>query len=224
MDSDAVWASSENDLKSLGLTERGHIICLKGFCMKENQPTEQSQEELAENIRQSGKERVTSKKRRRKGTRLVFMGWKHFSDGSFRSIRSSKGGGTREKVFDESTTMAEILEIMLGLFFPNDKSFAGRKSLMVFKIANFQGRTIEKTDITVGEYSKESALQKVRVYLLSKKMSVFDYDFNSDSSSDDFAQPSSSSTRISHRSLPPIPLSPTSASSQIETESTEQST
>ena len=108
MDSDAIWASSEDDLKSLGLTERGHIICLKGFCLKENEPTQQLQEVLADNIRQSGKERVTSNKRRRKGSRLVFMGWKHYTDGSFRSIRTSKGGGTREKLLDESTTIAEV--------------------------------------------------------------------------------------------------------------------
>ena len=209
MDSDAVWASSEDDLKSLGLTERGHIICLKGFCLKENEP-QQLQEELAANIRQSGKERVTNNKRRRKGSRLVFMGWKHFTDGSFRSIRTSKGGGTREKLFDESTTIAELLDIMLGLFYPNDKSFAGRKSQMVLKVGNFQGSVIKNTDITIGDYSKENALQKVRIYLLSKKKSIFDYDYRSDSSSDDFVQqPLSSSTRISHRvESPPLPSSP----------------
>ena len=33
MDSQAIWDSSEEDLKSLGLHERGHIICLKGYCL-----------------------------------------------------------------------------------------------------------------------------------------------------------------------------------------------
>ena len=34
MNKEAVWNSSEKDSKSLGLTERGHLICLKHLSLE----------------------------------------------------------------------------------------------------------------------------------------------------------------------------------------------
>ena len=65
MDSNAIWASTEDDIKSLGLTERGHIICLKGYCLQENQQNAELENQLSDSIKTSSQERVSNTKKRR---------------------------------------------------------------------------------------------------------------------------------------------------------------
>ena len=36
MDKEAVWSASEDDLASLGLTEKGDVLTLKSFCIPRN--------------------------------------------------------------------------------------------------------------------------------------------------------------------------------------------
>ena len=64
MDKEAVWSASENELHRLGLTERGHIICLKKICMP-SAPTADTdiKKELAAAVKQASKHRVVAKKR-----------------------------------------------------------------------------------------------------------------------------------------------------------------
>ena len=68
MDKEAVRNSSEEDLKSLGLTERGHLICLKCFSLEcENNkshdsslPIEIEKKELAISIKKCGIDRLST--------------------------------------------------------------------------------------------------------------------------------------------------------------------
>ena len=64
MDKEAVWSASENELHKLGLTERGHIICLKKFCMPSAATTDTDiKKELAAAVKQASKHRVVAKKK-----------------------------------------------------------------------------------------------------------------------------------------------------------------
>ena len=58
MDSTAVWMASKQHLKDLGLSERGHIICLKNFCLPLNEKNGDRKKSLVDAITQAGKDRV----------------------------------------------------------------------------------------------------------------------------------------------------------------------
>ena len=63
MDKEAVWSASE--LHKLGLTEKGHIICLKNFCMPSAATTDTDiKKELAAAVKQASKHRVVAKKKK----------------------------------------------------------------------------------------------------------------------------------------------------------------
>ena len=67
MDKKTVRNSSEEDLKSLGLTDRGHLICLKYFSLEcENNkshdsslPIEIKKEELAISVKKGGTDQLS---------------------------------------------------------------------------------------------------------------------------------------------------------------------
>ena len=74
MDSTAVWMTSKQQLKDLGLSERGHIICLKNFCLPLNEKSGDGKKGLVAAMTQEGKDRV--KKSIYKKT--VMLGWMHY--------------------------------------------------------------------------------------------------------------------------------------------------
>ena len=61
MDKQAVWLSSDSHLKELGLVEKGHIICLRGFCMPRENDNVAKDLAIALNI--AGTERTKGIKR-----------------------------------------------------------------------------------------------------------------------------------------------------------------
>ena len=64
MDKEAVWPASENELHKLALTERGHIICQKNFCMPSPATTDTDiKKELAAAVKQASKDRVVAQKK-----------------------------------------------------------------------------------------------------------------------------------------------------------------
>ena len=114
MDKEAVWSASENELHKLGLTERGHIICLKNFCMPSAATTDADiKKELAAAVKQASKHRVVAKKKKlsatssniKETTRLekktVSLGWMNYDKkkNDFVAVRESTGGGTRTVAF-----------------------------------------------------------------------------------------------------------------------------
>ena len=67
MDKEAVWTASGNELHKLGLTERGHIKCLKNFCVPSAATADTDiKKELAAAVKQGSKDRVAAKKEKRK--------------------------------------------------------------------------------------------------------------------------------------------------------------
>jgi len=96
MDKQTVCYSSDADLQKMGLSERGHIVCLKTFCMiQDPNRNEEDQEErsvrkqeLASFVKQSSKERVSSKSGgatkkaalNRLQMKSVQLGWMHYDD------------------------------------------------------------------------------------------------------------------------------------------------
>ena len=61
MDSTAVWMASEQKLKVLGLSERGHIICLKNFYIPVNEKLRIGRKSLASAVTQGGTGKVNKK-------------------------------------------------------------------------------------------------------------------------------------------------------------------
>lgn len=64
MDPEAVWHCNEQHLIELGLKERGHIICLKTFCMpnEEGNQIQETKTFLAEAIKSTSIERTQPSK------------------------------------------------------------------------------------------------------------------------------------------------------------------
>ena len=146
--------------------------------------------------------------------RLVYMGWKHFdqTSSSYKSVRSPRGGGTREMMMDENTNHDELLNVMKKLFFPNNRSFRGMKACMDFKLGNFQGNIVSPENFTLLNYSKEYALGKLRVYLLTRKKRITEYTFgasDSDFEDEEIQQPSTHEIRrpSDNVTIPSPPLS-----------------
>ena len=82
---------------SLGLSEKGHLISLKAFCVSKQFD---SKVELVNYIKDAGQERVKGKEKRKgqKNTRKINFGLMKFNEksGKYISVRLSKGGGVRQ--------------------------------------------------------------------------------------------------------------------------------
>ena len=177
MDMEAVAKASEDDLHGMGLTEKGHIICAKVFC-KENSSigSDERKRLLANIIKQTGSERVSAhaKKFRKLGCKTIYLGWTNFDkkQNKFVGMRLNKGGGNRQETFMCNTTLQAILKAMEKIFFPHGKASIGKLSDFTRTIGNYQGDEINDfNEITLQEYITNNKLTKIRVYLLTKKMS-----------------------------------------------------
>lgn len=171
MDRSAVWASSEADLKQLGLVAKGDIINLKAFCIPQNASTS-----MEINIKKAGMERVGVRKRRGIGSqsrlesKTVHVGWKNYdkSKDTFIHVRQMKGGGSRTMTFANNTTKLDIMQALKELFFPNGKSKMGEMKDFTFEIGNYQSETIPDT-FQLADYINEHCLSRTRLYLMTRK-------------------------------------------------------
>ena len=187
MDEVAVSHSTEEDLKDLGLSERGHIISLKGYCLLQNNAlgTQSNKAHLKSFIKDAGKER-DSKKRKTVQDVTVSLGWMNYDKKKERyvSIRMQKGGGTRKVVLAKSVTVDEIIKSAKKLFFPEEKSIFGGTNKMIFNLGNYAGVVIDSSGFDLGTYIAENKLSKPRVYLMSKLKTWQEY-VNNDLPSED---------------------------------------
>lgn len=69
MDCEAIVAASDNELRDMGLKEKGHIICLKVFC-KENCSNDERKRILANIVKGTGSDRHSQKNLGKWVTRL----------------------------------------------------------------------------------------------------------------------------------------------------------
>ena len=120
MNKEAVRNSSGEDLKSLGLTERGHLISLKCFSLEcENNkshdsslPIEIKKKELAISVKKCGTDRLpTSPKVGRLKKKSVLLGWMNYDNlkNKYKYIRASRGGGIRTVHFRNEIDASVIL-------------------------------------------------------------------------------------------------------------------
>ena len=175
MDKEAVWSPSEDDLASLGLTEKGDVLTLKSFCIPRNND---ASGELTNLIKSTGAERIPRKKQklRRLDMKSVSVGWKVLDKDSrkYKYIRAEKGGGARNVHFNSNSTASDIITKMTELFYPNGKSRFGRQTEFSFCLGNFRGQIIEESSsepFVLSNYIKVNMLSMTRFYLLAKKKS-----------------------------------------------------
>ena len=175
MDKEAVWSASEDDLASLGLTEKDDALTLKSFCIPRNNG---ESGELANLIKSTGTEQISRKKQklRRLDMKSVSVGWKVLDKDSikYRCIRAEKGGGARNAYFNSNSTASYIITKMTELFYPNGKSRFGRQTEFSFCLGNFRGHIIEESSsepFVLSNYIKVNMLSKTRLYLLARKKS-----------------------------------------------------
>jgi len=114
MDKEAVWSSLDNDLQRLGLTQRGHLICLKAFVMPS---TDKSKQTLTQSIKNAGATRVS---RHSKKNRTVYLGWTHYDKkkSKYLSVRGSSSGICKHK-FTSDTDKTQIFKKATSIFFKN---------------------------------------------------------------------------------------------------------
>ena len=174
MDSNAVLEATKEDLSHLGLVEKGHVICLKSFAMKNCKTYAQDdrKEVLAETIKRCTAERTTKKmKLSRSNSKLIQIGWKHAITGSeYAQVKKQSGGGTREIKFALSTTLHKIKEEATKPFFPGGKSKKfGYFHSITASLGDFSGDVIENLDLTIDNYTQSIKMSgRTRLYLLTK--------------------------------------------------------
>ena len=167
MGSTAVWMASEQHLKELGLSERGYIICLKNFCIPLNEKSGDRKKSLVAAVTQGGKDRVNKKSIYKK---TVTLGWMHYDrkDKTYKTVRTRKGGGTRQCQFLNTGTYDDILSKATDLFFSGGKNLYGHSDIMDLNLGNYKGEIISKENFSVQKYIVDHRLSKTRIYLMSK--------------------------------------------------------
>ena len=173
MDKEAVWSASEDDLASLGLTEKGDVLTLKSFCIPRNNGASGELVNLS-----TGAERIPRKKQklRRLDMKSVSVGCKVLDkdSGKYKYIPAEKGGGARNVHFNSNSTASDIITKMTELFYPNGKSRFGRQTEFSFCLGNFRGQIIEESSsepFVLSNYIKVNMLSMTRFYLFAKKKS-----------------------------------------------------
>ena len=168
MDKEAVLKCEDEDLRSLGLKEKGHMICLRAFCTPQEE-LQNAKKTLASYVKEAGKQRVLKTTRDEKSVTLC---WKHFDvkRSKYISVRTSRGGGNRQLTLHNEANYNDIVTAMTDLFFPDGNSTFGSLKQMNVKIGSFKGDFIEQP-FCLKDYIHQNKLCKTRLYLMTKKIS-----------------------------------------------------
>ena len=179
MDSKAILEASKDDLDQLGLKEKGHILCLKSFAMKNCniiRGNSNDKNTLASMIKDAGSERVVKKSSN--CSRLIQIGWKHASSNKspYTQVRKQSGGGTREVRFQISDKLEEVKSEALRLFFPAGKSKRhGYLHNVDVSLGDFGCDPIKDLNKSISSHAKIIKMSgKMRIYLLTKPRSIKD--------------------------------------------------
>ena len=102
-----------------------------------------------------------------------------------------KGGGTRTLTATTDTTYEDLIKSGKEWFFPKGKCQFGSEKEMIFGLADFQRKTLEKKDegviFTVGNYAEKNGFKsRIRVYLTSQLAEIILSDCSSEDEDDDF--------------------------------------
>ena len=176
MDKDACWHAAEEDLISIGLSSKGDIIHLKSFCMPNDHVNLQT---LAESVKETASQRISGRGKRKQGhnrrrSKTVYIGWLNynFAKSDYSSVRQTKGGGIRTETFPNESTLANVLERMKQILFPQGKSLFVELNAMEVGIGTHKDGILDiDYNQTLSDYIHGNNFRKTRLYLLSKKIS-----------------------------------------------------
>ena len=184
MDFVAVEQASDDILQSLGITKKGDILSLRGYCTRKlKQASDVTQKEaqdetkgklLTELLNQKKKKtkkvrgdnganlETKSETGNKKGvkTRRIQMGWLHYDQqqGRYISMRLKRGGGTREVDVPLNADVHQILEIAKDVFFPQGNTTVGSLTDMEICLANFHCEEVP-------EFNAEEACFTLQQYI-----------------------------------------------------------
>ncbi|CAJ1060762.1 uncharacterized protein LOC119794643 [Xyrichtys novacula] len=109
-----------------------------------------------------------------KTSRKVEIGWLHFGKNGYSQVRTNNGGGTRHATLAKTTTVAQIMELGKGLFFPDGHSTKGPAEDFTFEICDFKMNKIPM-DNTVGQMYEQTKLKLLRFYVCTKEGASTDH-------------------------------------------------
>lgn len=97
-------------------------------------------------------------------------GWLHYDKkkNDYISVRTKKGGGTRDVSISMTSKANEIIAIAQSIFFPDGESVFGNLDTMVSSLGNFTCQEIQKDEFTLANYISRNSLTNVRLYLMTK--------------------------------------------------------
>ena len=170
MDCGAVDQASDEILHDLGITKKGDILSLRGYCRQKLQQAidaarKGTQEEtkrklLTELFNQKkkkskktrgdpdpkleSKSETEKKKKEKVKHRRIQMGWLHYDEqrGRYVSVRLNKGGGSREVDVPLNADVPQMIDIAKDIFFPDGKTTFGPLADMELGLANFKCENI----------------------------------------------------------------------------------
>ena len=123
MDKEAVLKCEDEDLRSLGLKEKGHMIWLRAFRTPQEE-LQNAKKTFTSYVKEAGKQRVL---KTTKDEKSVTLCWKHFDvkKSQYISVRRSRGGGNRQLTVRNEASYNNIVTVMTELFFPDGNSTFG---------------------------------------------------------------------------------------------------
>ena len=89
-------------------------------------------------------------------------------DKKYKTVRTRKGGGTRQRQFLKTGTYDNILSKATDLFISGGKNLYGHSDIMDLNLENYKGETINKENFSVQKCMVDHRLSKNRIYLMSK--------------------------------------------------------
>ena len=184
MDVSAIFRATETDLRDMGLQEKGHIICLKTYSMKES-GNNREKDELCRKIRETAVERcgkftpkrykcteaksLKAQELRNNGRshKTIYLEWLHAikAKGRYKSVRLANDGGVRKVSLPGN--MEKVIDTGKQIFFLNSQNSFGTLTSISAKLGNFQGEPITECAISIQNYIKKHYLSKTRLYLLT---------------------------------------------------------
>lgn len=98
-----------------------------------------------------------------KKTRIIDMGWMHEG----KQVKQKQGGGTRQLTVNKTTNKSALIQLGVGLFFPDGVSKKGTSADMKFSILDFKEVELPE-NATVGEVYEVAKIGRARFYLSSE--------------------------------------------------------
>ena len=185
MNKESVNAATDDVLKEFGLCAMGDIIALRAVCFTSTDTSTERIDELKTIIRSNN--RLTNKNEKK---RSVTFGWMHYDSKlkRYKAVRAKSGGGSRAAKLSESSTKEDCLGLLREIFCSDTRYFEknfGPISLLKFELGSFSEHLMPD-EFVLGDYIAENRLTKVRLYLMTKQIRFFDYDYNDNSDDEDF--------------------------------------